>query len=83
MDQFCAPQESTDESLERKEVIKIIQKTISKLPPNDQLFVELVYYKELSFQEISQFLDISIDSVYARHNYLKEKMRDKIKKYFS
>lgn len=35
------------------------------------------------FLETAQILKIPIDSVYAWHNYLKEKLRDKVKKIFS
>jgi RNA polymerase sigma-70 factor (ECF subfamily) len=82
MDKLGDTRESLEKNLERRDTVKVMQKAISKLPPRDQLFIKLLYYQELSFQETAQVLKIPIDSVYARHNYLKEKMRDKVKKYF-
>jgi len=65
------------EDLERKQ---LLQDVITALPQKDQLFLKLFYYKETPPQEIARILNSSTSAVYSRANYLREKLRDGLKK---
>lgn len=51
------------DALERQRVIK---HAIEKLPPEDSSMITLFYYEELSLEEISKIMDISVNTLKVR-----------------
>jgi RNA polymerase sigma factor (sigma-70 family) len=68
------------QSLEDFERKQLLQDAIAELPEKDQLFLKLFYYKETPPQEIAVILHLSTSAVYSRANYLREKLREALKK---
>lgn len=65
------------EDLERKQ---LLQDALAALPEKDQLFLKLFYYKETPPQEIAALLHLSASAVYSRASYLRDKLREALKK---
>jgi RNA polymerase sigma factor (sigma-70 family) len=69
------PQERTIKS----QKIELMQMIVSKLPHKYQRLVELRYFKELSYEEIAQTVDIPLGTVKAQLHRAKELLYDMIK----
>jgi RNA polymerase sigma factor (sigma-70 family) len=65
------------EDLERQQLLNGV---IAALSQKDQLFLKLFYYKETPPQEIATIFHSSTSAVYSRANYLREKLREALKK---
>jgi RNA polymerase sigma factor (sigma-70 family) len=68
------------QNLEDSERRQLLQDVIAELPEKDQLFLKLFYYKETPPQEIAVIFHSSTSAVYSRANYLREKLREALKK---
>jgi RNA polymerase sigma-70 factor, ECF subfamily len=68
------------QNLEDRERRQLLQDAIADLPAKDQLFLKLFYYKETPPQEIAAILHSSTSAVYSRASYLREKLREALKK---
>lgn len=55
-----------EETMEKKERVKKMREVVAKLKPRYRELVELRYFKELSYEEISQELDIPLGTVKAQ-----------------
>ena len=62
------PSESTDpeENLIRNQKIKLMREVVEKLKPRYRQLVELRYFKEFSYEEISEELDLPLGTVKAQ-----------------
>ena len=65
--------------LENEEQKKILKGLIEQLPPKDQLFLRLFYYEETPPKEIAKIFQSTINAVYSRGNYLREKLKQSLK----
>lgn len=71
---------SPGQILNRKESFKIIKTYISKLAIADKMLFELLFYDELSHEEIAKKLGKSIDAIYMQKKRLLDKLREFLKK---
>ena len=55
-----------EEKFVKKQKIKMLHELVSKLKPRYRILVELRYFKELSYEEIAQHLDIPLGTVKAQ-----------------
>jgi len=51
------------------------QQAILKLPEKQRMVFNLRYYDELSYEEISQILDSSVNTLKTNYHYASEKIR--------
>ena len=68
-------QAGNQEGLLDEESLGLLREVIEQLSTKDKLLIELFYLKELSPEEISQVLRISVGALYTRKNRVMEKMR--------
>ncbi len=68
------------EELSDEEEIIIIQKAIEKLSNEDRLLLEMLFYQELSFEEIAKITNKSIDALYMQKKRLVEKLKEIVEK---
>jgi RNA polymerase sigma factor for flagellar operon FliA len=66
--------------LKKKELRKIVAKTIEQLPENEMQIVSLYYYDELTMKEIGEVLDITESRVSQIHTQAMLRMRGKLKR---
>ena len=55
-----------EEKFVKKQKIKMLHDLVNKLKPRYRVLVELRYFKELSYEEIAQQLDIPLGTVKAQ-----------------
>jgi RNA polymerase sigma-70 factor (ECF subfamily) len=60
--------------LEKKQRIKILRKIVEQLNPNYRALVKLRYFKEYSYQEIAQELELPLGTVKARLHRSREQL---------
>ncbi len=77
-DSLEAPDSSDNPAIqaERKSVGGLVQKAITKLPPDQQEVIYLVYYEGMTYQEIGQLLNIPVNTVKTRVFYSKQKLKE-------
>lgn len=63
-----------------REQIALVKKTILSLPEASRAVLVLREYEGLSYQEISDVLDIPLGTVMSRLNYARSLLKDKLKK---
>lgn len=68
------------EKLSDEEEIVILQKAIEKLSNEDRLLLEMLFYQELSFEEIAKTMNKSIDALYMQKKRLVEKLKEIVEK---
>jgi len=71
-------QKDTLEQIEQEELIEKIMEVLETLPKRDQLIMQLYYFEELTYKEISQILDITPSRISQVHKRVITKIRDKI-----
>jgi len=71
------------EFLEDEEQRQIIKEVIGQLSPKDQLFIRLLYFEEVSPREVARILNSTPNAVYSRGNYLREKLKESVKRKMS
>lgn len=74
-DQLSANSEATLERIEREELIAIIQNILESATQNEQLVIQLYYFEELNFREISEVLEITESRVSQVHKAVLRKIR--------
>lgn len=77
-DQLESDQKDTLEQIEQEELIEKIMEVLETLPKRDQLIMQLYYFEELTYKEISQILDITPSRISQVHKRVITKIRDKI-----
>lgn len=59
---------------------KLLQKIIEDLPPRDRLFMKLFYFENVPPEEIARIFNSSVNAIYSRASYIKNKIKEKLKK---
>lgn len=70
---------SHNEAIEREMRLRQVEHTITLLPNDQQRIVMMRYYRDLSFKEIAEIEDISINTALGRMRYALINMRKMIK----
>ena len=71
------------EILEEEEKKQFLKELIDELPSKDQLFIRLFYFEGASPKEIARLLNVTTNAVYSRGNYLREKLKESLRKKIS
>lgn len=66
--------------LEKEENLQLLRKALDDLSESDKQVVELLYFQELSYEEIAKILDKSINAIYMQKKRVIEKIKEIIKK---
>lgn len=61
------------------EILEILEKAIQTLPEKQKLVFMMRYYDELSYEDISQIVDMSVGTLKTNYHYAKQKIEDYIK----
>ncbi len=69
--------------MEEEEQKKILRELMDQLSAKEQLFLRLFYYDEVSPQQIAKIFNTTPNAVYSRGNYLREKLKQFLKKKLS
>jgi len=69
---------STLETIEKDNLIEVIEKVLDNHSEREQLIIQLYYFEELSLKEISEVLDITESRISQIHKALLKKIRDSI-----
>lgn len=73
-DRLIGDQTGTDSDNSETMLVKF-QQAILKLPEKQRMVFNLRYYDELSYEEISQILDSSVNTLKTNYHYASEKIR--------
>ena len=79
-DQLNSNFEDTQEFIEKEELIAVITEVLEHSTQNDQLVIQLYYFEELSFKEISEVLEVSESRVSQIHRAVIRKIRQFLEK---
>ncbi|WP_104722059.1 RNA polymerase sigma factor FliA [Helicobacter mesocricetorum] len=75
-DQLSIQQDDrTYNKIEKEELIEIIQEVLEKTSKQEQLLIQLYYYEELNFKEISEILELSESRISQIHKSIVRKIR--------
>lgn len=72
---------SIQDTIEREEVLRDVETLVGMLPEDQRRIVEMRYYQDLSFKEISEIENISINTALGRMRYALLNMRKWATKY--
>ncbi|MFC6266753.1 RNA polymerase sigma factor [Frigoriflavimonas asaccharolytica] len=61
------------------EILEILEKAIQTLPEKQKLVFMMRYYDELSYEDISQIVDMSVGTLKTNYHYAKQKIEEYIK----
>ena len=75
-----AHDEETEQKMEKQELIEVIEQILEKATKNEQLVIQLYYYEELNFREISHILDVSESRISQIHKTILRKIKEEITK---
>ncbi len=70
-------------SHEAEEIQMLLQKAIQSLPEKQKLVFNMRYYDDLSYEEISKILDMSVGTLKTNYHYAKQKVEDYIKENYN
>lgn len=70
--------ESTLDRIEREDLVDKIQAVLHRFDERDQLIIQLYYYEELNFKQISEVLQISEGRISQLHKKLMKNIRKEI-----
>jgi RNA polymerase sigma factor, sigma-70 family len=65
--------------IEGEEIQILLQKAIQTLPEKQKLVFTMRYYEELSYEEISKIVDMSVGTLKTNFHYAKQKIEEYIK----
>lgn len=71
-------EENVLEKMEKQELIEVIEKILENATKNEQLIIQLYYYEELNFREISCILEVSESRISQIHKAILRKIKEKI-----
>ncbi|TLD89139.1 RNA polymerase sigma factor FliA [Helicobacter sp. MIT 05-5294] len=74
-DQLGTENEATLEIIEKEELVGIIEQILGQATQNEQLVIQLYYFEELSFKEISEVMEITESRVSQLHKAVIRKIR--------
>ena len=67
------------EETDGNEILEILESAIQTLPEKQKLVFMMRYYDELSYEEISKIVDMSVGTLKTNYHYAKQKIEDYIK----
>jgi DNA-directed RNA polymerase specialized sigma24 family protein len=67
----------------RREMDRLLAKTLERMTPNDRQIVDLLYRAGLSRKEISDKLDLPIEAVHARADRAHSRLREALSRHFT
>ncbi len=70
-----------EDEMDRNEIQKIVRKAVMELSPDQRAVLILYRYEDLSYDEISEILEISLSAVKSRLHRARETLKDKLKDY--
>ncbi len=79
-DQLGSESEETLERIEKEELVEIIEQILEQATQNEQLVIQLYYFEELSFKEISEVMEITESRVSQLHKAVIRKIRQHLDK---
>jgi RNA polymerase sigma factor FliA len=71
-------EEDTTSSVEKEELIELVQKILEEFNEREQLIIQLYYFEELNLKEISAVLEISESRISQIHKKLLGKIKNKL-----
>lgn len=74
-DQLGSQDEETLEQIEKEELVEIIEQILGQATQNEQLVIQLYYFEELNFKEISKVMEITESRVSQLHKAVIRKIR--------
>ncbi|MDE5926634.1 MAG: RNA polymerase sigma factor FliA [Helicobacter sp.] len=74
-DQLGGENEETLERIEKEELVEIIEQILEQATQNEQLVIQLYYFEELNFKEISEVMEITESRVSQLHKAVIRKIR--------
>ncbi|WP_353661998.1 RNA polymerase sigma factor FliA [Hydrogenimonas sp. SS33] len=77
-DQLESEQKSTFEQIEQEELIEKIMEVLETMPKRDQLIMQMYYFEELTYKEISEILDITPSRISQVHKRVITKIKESI-----
>ncbi len=77
-DQLESEQKDTFSQIEQEELIEKIMEVLSTMPKRDQMIMQMYYFEELTYKEISEILDITPSRISQVHKRVITKIRDSI-----
>ena len=70
---------NVEDQMVKDQILKDVKKLIKELPPEQQEVLILRHYADMSFQEIADFTDVSINTALGRMRYALINLRKIIK----
>ncbi len=77
-DQLESEQKDTFAQIEQEELIEKIMEVLETMPKRDQMIMQMYYFEELTYKEISEILDITPSRISQVHKRVITKIRDSI-----
>ncbi len=77
-DQLESEQKDTFSQIEQEELIEKIMEVLETMPKRDQMIMQMYYFEELTYKEISEILDITPSRISQVHKRVITKIRDSI-----
>jgi RNA polymerase sigma factor for flagellar operon FliA len=75
-DQLDGESKSTYQQVEEEELVERIHDVLQKMPERDQLIMQLYYFEELTYKEISEILGITPSRISQLHKRVIQKIRE-------
>lgn len=77
-DQLESEQKDAFSQIEQEELIEKIMEVLETMPKRDQLIMQMYYFEELTYKEISKILDITPSRISQVHKRVITKIRESI-----
>ena len=77
-DQLESEQKDTFSQIEQEELIEKIMEVLATMPKRDQMIMQMYYFEELTYKEISEILDITPSRISQVHKRVITKIRESI-----
>jgi RNA polymerase sigma factor for flagellar operon FliA len=77
-DQLESEQKDTFAQIEQEELIEKIMEVLETMPKRDQMIMQMYYFEELTYKEISEILDITPSRISQVHKRVITKIRESI-----
>ena len=77
-DQLESQEKDTFAKVEQEELIEKIMNILATMPKRDQLIMQLYYFEELTYKEISEVLDITPSRISQVHKRIVTKIKESI-----
>ncbi|WP_456323586.1 RNA polymerase sigma factor FliA [Hydrogenimonas sp.] len=77
-DQLESEQKDTFKQIEQEDLVERIEKILETVPKRDQMIMQMYYFEELTYKEISEVLDITPSRISQVHKRIITKIRKSI-----